>query len=130
MTTENEFFHLRPASGQSAITSSGHLSEVLKLQLSDLGYLVEPIQEDWGWWIAVEKRDAKMAIGVYGVDEDTSDREFAVTVFTDKVRMWILWPFLARSIEAELRVLKRELSNLLDHNTNLVIVDKTTAFPL
>lgn len=130
MTVEKEFLHLRPASGQSAITSSEHLSEVLKRQLSDLGYLVETIQEDWGWWIAIEKREAKMAIGVYGVDEDTSNREFAVTVFTDKVRRWILWPFLARPIEAEIEELKHELSNLLDLTSGLVKIDTTTEYPL
>lgn len=130
MSIEKEFFHLRPASEQSPVAGIEQLSEFLQSRLSELGYMVDPIQEDWGFWIAVKTQNAKMAIGVYGVGEDTSDLQFAVTVFTDKVRKWIIWPLLARSIEAALKTLQHDLSNLLDQTTSLVIVDRTTDYPL
>ena len=127
---ESEFIHLRPAFRHSPIDGVKLLSFWLKSNLSQLGYLVEPIQEDWGYWLAVEKRDAKMAIGVYGVGESAADWEFAITVFTDKARKWVVWPFLARSIEAEIRELKQDLSHVLTQSTDLIVVGRTRDYPL
>ena len=127
---DQEFFHLRPAAQRSSIEGYEQLSQHLKRRLSDLGYFVDPIQEDWGWWIAVEKQDAKMALGVYCVDEGTPKCEFAVTVFTDNTRRWVFWPFIARSIETDIQNLKQDLSNLFDDDASLVVIDRTADYPL
>lgn len=127
---EQEYIRLRPADAQTPVEGIEQLSEFLKARLSDLGYVAEPIQEDWGYWIAVRAPKTRMAIGVYGVDEGTPDRQYAVTVFTERSMQWIIWPFWGRSIETELMTLKRDLSKVLEDAENLFIVERSAEYPL
>lgn len=91
---------------------------------------MDTVKEDWGWWVAVEKQGIKMALGVYGVNEDTPKREFAVTVITKNTKKWIIWPFMAVSIESEIEDLKQNLASLLNDEASLIVADRTMDYPL
>lgn len=124
------YFHLRPSRNKTAVEGVEQLMQVLAAGLEAFGYQVDPVLEDWGWWVGVAKPPARMAIGLYGVDLDSAAREFAVTVFTEKTKRWVFWPFVSHSIESELVDLKGHVAEILRGADEIEIIAETDAFPL
>ncbi len=125
-----DFFHLRPSRHQNAIEGDEQLLQILTMRLEAFGYTVDPVREDWGWWVGVAKLPAKMAIGVYGVDQNSTACEFAVTLFTEKTKRWVFWPFVSRSIESELVDLRQHVAQVLHTAVEIDLIAETDEFPL
>ena len=113
-----------------AIDSAEKLATCLASALAACGYEVDPIEEDWGWWIGVRVEAAAMAIGVYSAESETQGSNFAVTVFTEKSRRWLIWPFRSVSIVPQLRALKQDVAEVLEKAPDLNIGAVTAEFPL
>lgn len=124
------YFHLRPSPHKTAIDGVEQLMQILTAGLAPFGYQLDPVPEDWGWWVGVRKPPAKMAIGLYGVDLDSAAREFAVTVFTQKTKRWVFWPFVSHSIEPELIGLKGHVDKALYGADEVELIAETDVFPL
>ena len=70
-----------------------------------------------------------MALGVYGATDETSDIQFALTVYTARSKRWVIWPFISKSLIPERRSLQSDLVAGLDQLADYRIAHVSTEFP-